>query len=105
MNTLIRTDFNEAHPHIGLLLSGYQDNTISADERLEVERHLAECEACRNFLNALEQVREVVSDLYSANDDNAPHRSEYKAVMLRTIYREKMAELEKSRRFFSKEVS
>ncbi len=40
------TERPQAHPDE--LLAGYVDATLSADERAEVERHLAACETCRD---------------------------------------------------------
>src|SRR5262249_10851293 len=49
-------------------LSDYLDDELSAGERASVERHLAECAACRRTLGEL---REVVRRA-SALDDSAP---------------------------------
>ena len=40
-------------------LAGYQDGELEAGQHEAVERHLAECEACRRELARLEKVKEV----------------------------------------------
>ena len=41
------------HKQIGDLLAGYLDNELSADEKQQVDAHLAVCRECRRDLEAL----------------------------------------------------
>jgi len=41
------------------LLAGYQDGELTPDQKASVERHLAQCPACRAELEALDKVKEV----------------------------------------------
>ncbi len=92
MKTRIRTDLHAPQPHIGPLLSSYQDGTASPDEQDLTERHLLECEVCRDFFASLQQVREVISELPgSGNYDQA----EYQKVMARTLYKDYQKKLKK----------
>ena len=44
---------NQPHPHMGPLISSYQDGLATPGEANLVERHLLECEHCRSFYGGL----------------------------------------------------
>jgi hypothetical protein len=52
-----------AGSHDTHLLGAYVLNTLDPDERRSVDAHLAECDACRSEVAALEAVRDVLDDI------------------------------------------
>jgi hypothetical protein len=45
------------------LLAGYQDGELDEEQQRQVERHLQECEACREELARLDKVKEVAGSV------------------------------------------
>lgn len=86
MNTRTRIALSEPHPHIGPLLSSYQDGLTTPDETATVEQHLGACERCRDFLTGLRQAREAISGLPAQQPDADRIESELAAVLRRTVY-------------------
>lgn len=101
MKTRIRTDLHEPQPHIGPLLSSYQDGTASLAEQDLIERHLLECEVCRDFFAHLQRVREAISEL--PGSDNYNH-AEYQKVMLNTIYKDSLKKVANSQKVWRKRL-
>ncbi|GGG92227.1 anti-sigma factor family protein [Silvibacterium dinghuense] len=48
--------------HVWDHISGYIDGTLSAEVRLEVERHLAHCEICSAILDSTRNIIILVAD-------------------------------------------
>jgi anti-sigma factor RsiW len=86
MNIRTRTGLSEPHPHMGPLISSYQDGLANPAETAQVERHLLECERCRAFYANLQEVREAIADL-PVNSNLQPAEYEYSNILNRTIYR------------------
>ena len=86
MNLRTRTGLSEPHPHMGQLISNYQDGLSDPAETEQVERHLLECELCRAFYASLQEAREAIDDL-PADSTLQPPEQEYFIILHRTIYR------------------
>ena len=50
-----------------IMLSGYFDDELSPDEKLEFERHLAGCAECRKELDAFRKLKEVTGAMRYAD--------------------------------------
>ena len=56
-------------------LSDYVDGVLNQDDRADVERHLAECDACRDELEFLTTLREAIAQVaYSSLDQPSRRR-------------------------------
>jgi anti-sigma factor RsiW len=86
MKTRMRITLSDPHPHMGQLLSSYQDGLTTPDETATVERHIAECVRCREFLSGLHQVREAISGLPAGEVDSGQVRARLSAVLSRTVF-------------------
>jgi hypothetical protein len=69
MRTRTKITLGEPHPHMGALISSYQDGLTDPHETETVERHLLECERCRAFYAGLQQTRELITELPDPNPD------------------------------------
>ncbi len=87
MRTRTGLELRDPNPHMGPLISAYQDGILSNDEIRVVEQHLLECDICRAFYDALQQTRELIGNLPDPafNPDEREQR-DYYAVMSATIY-------------------
>lgn len=97
MKTRPRVALNDPHPHMGLLISSYQDGLTSPAETRQVESHLAECPRCQAYWQGLQQVREAVGDLPAASARLEPGESEWLAILDRTVYRDRQKRAKKAR--------
>jgi predicted anti-sigma-YlaC factor YlaD len=79
---------SEPHPHMGPLISSYQDGLTTSDEADLVERHLLECERCRGFYGGLQDARALIGDLPEAPVDPAQLDATYTAIFRRTVGRD-----------------
>src|SRR5689334_5058707 len=63
MKTLIQITLSDPHPHLGPLISSYQDGLANSQEVQIVEEHLHSCERCLHFYQNLQLARELVHEL------------------------------------------
>jgi predicted anti-sigma-YlaC factor YlaD len=88
MTTRTRLALSEPHPHMGSLISSYQDGLATPDEADLVERHLLECERCRSFYGGLQDARALIGDLPAPSVDPARLDATYAAIFRRTVGRD-----------------
>ncbi len=93
MSIRTRITLGEPHPHLGPLISSYQDNCTTPEETRIVEQHLRECEGCQNFYAGLQQMRGVITELPGQLPDLEQMREEFRRINARAIY---PAELKKA---------
>jgi anti-sigma factor RsiW len=79
---------SEPHPHMGPLISSYQDGLATPDEADLVERHLLECEHCRSFYGGLQNARALIGDLPVSPVNPARLDATYAAIVRRTVGRD-----------------
>lgn len=89
MNIRTKISLGEPHPHMGPLISSYQDGLTDPAETETVERHLLECELCRAFFGGLQQAREAVRDLPDPEDSLGHTEVQFRAILNRTVYSNK----------------
>src|SRR5262245_29910046 len=87
MSLRTRLALSEPHPQMGPLISSYQDGLTSPQEADLVERHLLECERCRDFYGGLQQARDLIADLPAPAPDPARLAATYNAVLRGTVYK------------------
>lgn len=85
MKTRMHIGVHKTPPHLGLLLSNYQDGLVTPTEQELVERHLLECERCRGFLGDLQQARDSIHELPK---QSSPKHEDFNAIMSCTIYKD-----------------
>lgn len=88
MTIRTRLALSEPHPHMGPLISSYQDGLATPDEADLVERHLLECERCRSFYGGLQDARALIGDLPAPPVDSARLDATYAAIFHRTVGRD-----------------
>ncbi|HET7080874.1 MAG TPA: zf-HC2 domain-containing protein [Chloroflexia bacterium] len=88
MTTRTRLALSEPHPHMGPLISSYQDGLATPDEADQVERHLLECDRCRSFYGGLQGARALIGDLPASPTAPAQLDSTYAAIFRRTVGRD-----------------
>src|SRR5438270_8926767 len=79
-----RLALGEPHPHMGQLISSYQDGLANPEETDTIQRHLLECDSCRSFYGGLQEVRALIADLPSRGPDAAQLDDTFQAVLRRT---------------------
>lgn len=79
-----RLALGEPHPHMGQLISSYQDGLATPQETDTVQRHLLECDRCRAFYGGLQEVRALISDLPSRGPSAEQLEDSFQAVLRRT---------------------
>ena len=88
MTIRTRLALSEPHPHIGPLISSYQDGLATPQEADLVERHLLECEGCRSFYGGLQDARALIGDLPAPPANPAQLDATYAAIFRRTVGRD-----------------
>ena len=89
MTIRTRNALQEPHPHLGPLISSYQDGLTTPAESDQVERHFLECDRCRAFYAGLQQVRDAIADLPDRPLPPAQIAAGYTAVWQRTLGRDR----------------
>ncbi|MFL5731829.1 MAG: anti-sigma factor family protein [Chloroflexia bacterium] len=83
MKTHTRLALRDPHPRMGQLISSYQDGLATPEEADTVQRHLLECDICREFYGGLQEIRALVQDLPTGGPSVEHLDASYQAVLSR----------------------